>query len=503
MQITEESLEFARRHISAFYDTDFFPKPFEFTALWHSWDDVKAYLLRTPLKEVTSSQPKALPWRKARGGYRVVHQLEPLDSLLYTALAYLIADKVESHRMGPEVSCAYRIELTANSFFSRGSGFDTYRTNCERLASIYPYALSTDISDFYNQIYLHRVRGALEEIGAGTAFAKGFEAFLMRLNTRASQGVPVGPAASIIIAEAVLIDVDHFIAHRGLEHVRYVDDFRIFADSEDRLKTVLEELVVYLHQQHRLGLASEKTKIQESGGFLHQELQNAYQREKNDLMQSIEAGNQYGEYQDEGGEPEATDGDLSERLSDALDRAKESGVLDLGVMRAIIRRAKQARNATIALTICEDIEFYLPVINDVALYFDSLKSRDHSDLAAALSAACRRGELESQSAKVWVGWYLARRARFIEATLRDYLRRCEIPIQTTAALAKQNLSWAKEAKQKVASTASWDRRAYLHALSRLSQDERSNCLRALKASVSLTPTDTWVLEWVDKGAPLR
>lgn len=503
MLLTEDALEFARRHISAYYDTDFFPKPFEFLAVWHCWDEIKAYLLATPLKDVLSSQPRVLPWHKARGGCRVVHQLEPLDALIYTALVYLVAEKVEQARMGPEVSCAYRIEVSHNSFFSRGSGFDTYRENCERLASQHGYVLSTDISDFYNQIYLHRIRNGLEEIGTGAALAKEIESFLMRLNIKSSQGLPVGPAASIILAEAALIDVDQFIAQRGLEHVRYVDDYRIFSDDEADLKTILEDLVVYLHQQHRLGLVSEKTKIQDSATFLHVELQNAYQLEKLDLMRSIEAGNQYGEYQEVEDEHEDDDDDtsLGERLSEALTRAKDSGVIDLGVMRAIIRRAKNAQDYTIAPLLSEDLEFYLPVINDVALYFDSLPSMDHLVLAPALSHACVQGHLESQSARVWIGWYLARHVAAHTPVLKQYVQRCGIAITTAAELSRGNRAWSKEAKQRVSGTASWDRRAFILALSGLSEDERKVSLQLLKNSVSLTRLDGWVCKWVQDGAP--
>jgi hypothetical protein len=511
--LTDDSLEFARRHIGAFYDTDFFPKPFEFLALWHCWDEVKAYLLATPLKEVLSSQPRVLPWHKARGGYRVVHQLEPIDALIYTALIYQVAEKVERARMGPQVSCAYRIEVSENSFFSRGSGFDTYRENCERLAFQHNFVLSTDISDFYNQIYLHRIRNGLEEIGAGADLAKEIEAFLMRLNTKSSQGLPVGPAASIILAEAALIDVDHFIAHRGLSHVRYVDDFRIFADSEADLKAILEDLVVYMHQQHRLGLVSEKTKIQDSSTFLHVELQNAYQLEKLDLMRGIEAGNQYGEYREDDDyvddEDSEEDGDhheaegisLGDRLSIALERARKSGAIDLGVMRAIIRRAKHARDYSIAPLLCDDLEFYLPVINDVALYFDSLPLLDHLVLAPSLSQACELGQLNSQSAKIWMGWYLARHVFGHTPALRQYVQRCGVSTATSAELARRNPAWSKEAKLKVSSTASWDRRAYILALSGLSPDERNVTLRMLKDNVSLTKLDGWVCKWVQNGAP--
>lgn len=508
MYLTDEALEFAKHHIDAFYDTDFFPKPFEFHALWHSWTDVKSYLLATKLGAVSSDQPKVMAWHKARGGYRVVHQLDPIDAIVYTALTYLIADKVESSRMGPDVSCAYRIEITTNSFFSKGSGFDIYRKNCERLAKKYQYVLTTDISDFYNQIYLHRVRNALEEIGAESNLAREIESFLLKLNNKASQGLPIGPAASVILAEAALIDVDQFIRRSGLDHVRYVDDFRIFADSEEKLKNLLEELVVYMHQQHRLGLVSEKTKIHKSSEFVHVELQNAYQLEKLDLMRSIEAGNQYGGFHSDEDQGEFGDHScdaetpLSERLENALERVTESGRLDLGVIRAIIRRAKQAGDATIVRPLCENLEFFLPVINDIALYFDSLSIFDQEEISEALSVACKMGLLANQGCKVWIGWYLARNIKHQDNTLINYLKSCDIPTMTIAELGIRNISWSKSAKTKVSSTASWERRSYIYALSGLASDEKKTIIRSITQGVPMTQLDSWILRWVEDGAPV-
>ena len=40
IKLTEESLDFAKQHIEKYYDSDFFPKPFEFEAIWHNWDEV-------------------------------------------------------------------------------------------------------------------------------------------------------------------------------------------------------------------------------------------------------------------------------------------------------------------------------------------------------------------------------------------------------------------------------------------------------------------------------
>lgn len=521
--LTDASLEFARNHIVAFYDTDFYPKPFEFQALWHSWADVKSYLLGTPLASVHTTNPRVLPWAKARGGYRIVHQLEPLDSLIYTALVYLVAEQVEAARMLPSIACSYRIEVDDNSYFSKGSGFPAYRESCERLGDVYEYVLSTDISDFYNQIYLHRVGNVVDSVGGIANAGKEIENFLSRLNNKASQGIPVGPAASIILAEAILLDVDQFISNHHVEHVRYVDDIRIFSDSEEELSEILENLVVYLHDQHRLGLVSEKTSIRSSAQFLQEELQNQYQMEKLDILNEIEAGNQYGAYESEpdsddedyqeydgyeeylegsNGEPEDESEDLGVSLLDALLRARNFGYVDLAVLRAIIRRAKHGQVAEIAEAILDDIEFYTPVINDICLYLVSLPTPAIRKILPLLSALCQNNRISKRSVRVWMEWLFTREALFLtDQNIRRYVYQGAPASGAAAALLEGNIAWSKEAKQKVLTSASWDRRAYINSLRILSKDEAEKYLKFVKQNPSLTHTDKWVCIWVLAGCP--
>jgi len=523
MVLTDASLEFARNHITSFYDTDFYPKPFEFHALWHSWSEVKSYLLGTPLASAHTTNPRVLPWAKARGGYRIVHQLEPLDSLIYTALVYLVAEQVEAARMLPSIACSYRIEVDDNSYFSKGSGFPAYRESCENLGDVYEYVLSTDISDFYNQIYLHRVGNVIDSVGGPDNTGREIENFLSRLNNKASQGIPIGPAASIILAEAILLDVDQFISNHHVEHVRYVDDIRIFSDSEEQLSEILEDLVVYLHDQHRLGLVSEKTSIRSSAQFLQEELQNQYQMEKLDILNEIEAGNQYGAY-----EPERDDYDddyqeydeyesypeldaqedndegenLGASLLDALIRARNFGYVDLAVLRAIIRRAKHGQIAEIAETILEDIEFYIPVINDICLYLVSLPPPSIRKIIPQLSSLCQENRINKRSVRVWMEWLFTRDTLFLaDQHIRRYVYQGATASAAAAALLEGNIAWSKEAKQKVLTSASWDRRAYIYSLRVLSRDEAEKYLNFVKKNPSLTHTDKWVCNWVLAGCP--
>ncbi|MBK3748483.1 RNA-directed DNA polymerase [Stutzerimonas balearica] len=507
--LTDESLEFARQHIFWFYDTDFYPKPFEFKALWHSWEEVKQYLISTPIQQLQTTNPKVLPWLKAKGGYRVVHQLEPLDALIYTALVYICAADIEQARMVPSVACSYRISPTDSSFFAHGSGFPLYRNSCELLSSRHNYVLSTDISDFYNQIYLHRIANSIEAVSTFPKIGSTIENFLMRLNNKASQGIPVGPAASVVLAEAILIDIDQFIANNHVEHVRYVDDIRIFSDSQEELEEILERLVIYLHDQHRLSLSGDKTSIRTTDEFLHEELQNQYQLEKLEILNDIEAGNPYEIYEEpedadalDDAEDNTSEDNLSQTLLDALVRAKNFGYVDLAVLRAIIRRAKSQKIPDLAELILTDIAFFRPVINDVALYLDSLPSAALLKLKALFSSLCSDRKLESLSTRVWMEWLLTRHPDLLqEQAIRKYVYSGNTIAASSAAIIQKNQAWAKQAKQNLLSLASWNRRASIYSLSALSNDEKNKFISHIMQNPTMTATDKWVCKWVKDGCP--
>lgn len=44
----------------------------------------------------------------------------------------------------------------------------------------------------------------------------------MKLQTKISRGVPVGPVASIVMTEALMLDVDFFILSEDEKYVRYI-----------------------------------------------------------------------------------------------------------------------------------------------------------------------------------------------------------------------------------------------------------------------------------------
>ena len=77
-----------------------------------------------------------------------------------------------------------------------------------------------------------------------------------------------------------MIDIDNFLINKGVFHTRYVDDFRIFSNSKEKLNSVLEELTLYLYDNHRLTLSSEKTKVIETKKYINEIMHNHYELER-------------------------------------------------------------------------------------------------------------------------------------------------------------------------------------------------------------------------------
>jgi hypothetical protein len=172
-KLKDKSLEWALKHVTRFYSSDFFPAPFEFKAIADQWTRIKSRLAEIDMDEYRPRTPLSLLAPKPNGTFRVVHQLDPIDALIYAALIYEISAQVESYRIpaSEEIACSYRIEPTVNgSFFGKENEWDVYTRRTKELSKKYKsgFTITGDFVDFYNQIYTHRVANLIEEAG-GTA----------------------------------------------------------------------------------------------------------------------------------------------------------------------------------------------------------------------------------------------------------------------------------------------------------------------------------------------
>jgi hypothetical protein len=272
-----ESLNWAITHLLRFGDTDVLPVPFEFQAVraYHpnvvaqlSSIDLGAHRTRAYMRVLTPKHPL---------GFRVISQLDPIDTIILAAIAYEASGAVEAFRAAPElkIACSHRLMPQANgALFSADSGWLDFHQRSAELADLewVTHVLCADIADFYNQAYHHRIENALEAAGVPSLRARNVEHVLSSLTAGTSRGIPVGPIGSAVLAEASLADVDAFLQRKKIVHTRFVDDFRIFSPSYAAAIRALHDLTEYLYNTHRLSLQSAKTKILTLAKFRETEL---------------------------------------------------------------------------------------------------------------------------------------------------------------------------------------------------------------------------------------
>jgi hypothetical protein len=133
------------------------------------------------------------------------------------------------------------------------------RARATRLARMRPGpVILADVRSCYASIAPAVVERRLRLLGCAED-ASSVRAVLERLRELGVRGLPVGPRASAVLANAVLARVDEEIAAAGALHLRWVDDLAVFPGGRDP-ERVLDRVAVALHDLG-LSLAAEKCAV--------------------------------------------------------------------------------------------------------------------------------------------------------------------------------------------------------------------------------------------------
>jgi len=145
-----------------------------------------------------------------------------------------------------------------------------------RLEKKYRFQLSLDIAKCFDSIYTHSIAWAVKskalakENTRAVSFGNRFDQAMQNLNYKETSGICIGPEASRIFAEIILAEVDQNVSailHKrsikdkeDFECRRYVDNYYIFANSEETLKIVQHEVALAL-RQYNLHLNDAKSEL--------------------------------------------------------------------------------------------------------------------------------------------------------------------------------------------------------------------------------------------------
>lgn len=492
MKLTEESIEFAKKHIMKYTDSDFYPRSPIFETLWKVWPQIKSYLLSTEICDFETRIPKIFAAPKSKGGYRIVHRLEPMNAIIYTALAYMIADKIEAARMPKEqkTACSYRISTTSDGdFFGNEKDYNNYYDKSKELSTKYQYILQTDITDFYNQIYVHRLQNAIEAADSSLReLSYEIEDFIIKLNSSSTKGIPVGPIASIVFSEALMIDIDNFISNKGFEFTRYVDDIRIFSNNQKDLDKILEELTQYLYEQHRLNLSSSKTGIFEINDFLNNELNSPEEMEIQErhkfLLEVTEEMAELLDYPNfafENIELEDLPNEKQIRIKykalyELLLQIINTKKFNLGLVRHILKQARHWRCRSIIKLVIDNLSFFTPVIREACLYFDNVITKDliETHKEYILNVLINSEAMNKEFVKYWINWLITKNINYFDKVFfQNYLKTQDLFWEIRKNIYLKNITFINTLKINYDNYDIWTRLEILQGIQLLPKKEKN------------------------------
>ena len=211
---------------------------------------------------------------KANGLNRMYTLLSIEDQIVYQAYANILAKSLTSI---PEITKRYMRSVFGNLCTQPDSEFfyqrwqDSYKAYTKAIIKAfqkgYKYIASFDLTACYDSINHDLLRSILKEkLCFSDNCAKSFIDLIGQWESADGRelgtGIPQGPQASGIVAEAVLQEYDTYIEtlQKTMQFVyyRYVDDIRILSSDEDTVKWVLFLLD---KKSKELGLFPQSSKI--------------------------------------------------------------------------------------------------------------------------------------------------------------------------------------------------------------------------------------------------
>jgi hypothetical protein len=311
---------------------------------------------------------------KSTLGFRIGHQLPATDILIYTASVIEAAPGIQAlrDRASGEIPFSYRYNADGEHLlFEKKRGYHDWLSSLTKLGERSPFkdaepVLETDISDFYQRIYSHRIDNLLADVEAPNRSGEAIKKIISVSRSKQSHGIPVGSSASRLLAEGLLTDTDKVLNDLGLAASRYVDDYRIVANDKHSTHSVLCRLAEHLMTTEGLSLNPSKTRITTT-----KELRAQVDKRLTDVFTTAEfrqlrmmIDDIYGEEEDDDDAIVAEDNPFLEgdEVLDRLDELKASGAGDSSSRKALLKAFSAVRDFDVQRLIRDhsDLAYYLP-----------------------------------------------------------------------------------------------------------------------------------------------
>ncbi|MGB8216958.1 MAG: reverse transcriptase domain-containing protein [Candidatus Methanoperedens sp.] len=198
---------------------------------------------------------------------------EIIDRIYYQALCNAIAPAIEQNLTKKENNVVFSYRLSNKKgdeymFIEPGTAYNNFisyqNSICENNG--FSYVLETDIADYFERIYHHNLINLLDGFGCDNQIVVALSKLLRTWTEGISYGIPQGMWPSDLLGNAYLHDLDVAMISDNYKYIRYVDDIRIFCDSELMAKKALMEISQIIRPMG-LNIQPAKTYIHEKDFF--------------------------------------------------------------------------------------------------------------------------------------------------------------------------------------------------------------------------------------------
>lgn len=218
------------------------------------------------------------------------------DRVIYQSIADLLSKHFTS---GPEVYSNKLADEESNQMFIRGVElWIAFQNKVEEYCYQYPSVVVTDVTAYFEHINHDLMVSRLSDLFSKSldeGELKKVKELLHKMWGRwnvgylTKFGIPQLNDASSFMANIYLDELDKWLLSHKMVYLRYVDDIRIFANSEPEARKFLAELIVKMREMG-LYIASGKTKIKKSTDVLN-ELSKG-RNQINEIEADIDSGNE-------------------------------------------------------------------------------------------------------------------------------------------------------------------------------------------------------------------
>ena len=491
------SLDFIEKHGSSI----FFPQPFEVNAIRASWNKIRPILQRIDLLNYEASPAYEIMAPKQKYSFRPIHLLDPIDNILFTGLIHRIAPSIESKRVtaSKQIVNSYRMSMSPSGELILINDWSKHEKAIRKRIRKYKMVLKADIVDFFPRVYHHRLENAIRDITGLEYETRSLMRMIVKWSNGTSYGIPVGPLASNIIAEALLIEVDDYLLSQKMDFIRWIDDYLIFGNTRSDCYKYLTLLATRLQKSQGLSLNMSKTRILTCSSFLA-ELDNKkdpIKKQRKTIIRVVFKGDPYRsiKYSDLTKEQKQLMDALN--VKETMKNALVGDLVDLETIRFVLNVLSAMRRPELVDIILENLPSLFPVSDAVARFlnvFDSISASKRNKIGEKILNYLIQESYVPDFQALWLlepftnssKWnHLDKLRNIAGLSQNEFVIR-----QAVLALGQVgNRSALLDLKYRINQSTNWVRRAILYSCRKLPYDERGAFYKSVNIPVGSTTTE--------------